>query len=162
MRPRCTQGGAGAVRLGPRTHRHPAVAGRGDISTCPARPTNRRSRASTPRSRTRKSAASPTPTSRSAGWSSRSSPTRTATCASSASTPACSRPNSRAVYNPGKDKRKSSPNSGTSRPTAASEADGRRPATSSASSACGTRSPATRCATRSIRSCSRRSSFPIR
>ena len=93
---------AGAVRLGPRAHRHSAAARRGDATTCPARSTGRRSSARTRRRRTRRRSASPTRRSRSAAWCSRSSPTRTATCSSSASTPARSS-RTAGVYNPGKD-----------------------------------------------------------
>ena len=66
---------AGAVRLGPRAHRHPAAARRGlRLPAEPARPPAGRRHQS--RRRTRKRSASPTRRSRSAGWCSRSSPTR--------------------------------------------------------------------------------------
>ena len=79
---------AGAVRLGPRAHRHSAAARRGDAITCPARSIGRRWSGPIRRRRTRKRSASPIRRSRSAAWCSRSSPTRTASCSTSASTPA--------------------------------------------------------------------------
>ena len=153
---------AGAVRLGARLHRHPAAARRGDV--LPAQPGRRAAgrRHQSRRRKTPRKSASP-----------------------SRDEPFCGlvfkidadkhgdlyfvrvysgelKANSR-VLNPGKDKKENvaqlwhiQADRREQVPTAS------RPATSSASSACGTRSPATRCATRSTRSCSRRSSFPRR
>ncbi len=93
---------AGAVRLRPRTHRHPAAAGRRDVvSAQPARSAAGRRRQSR-RKRTRRRSASPTRRSRSAAWCSRSWPAHPASCFTFASTPARCKPARARPYNPGR------------------------------------------------------------
>ena len=52
---------AGAVRLRPRAHRHPAAARRGHATTCPARSTGRRSSATNPKKKDKEEKRKPDP-----------------------------------------------------------------------------------------------------
>ncbi len=153
---------AGAVRLGARPHRRPAAAGRG--RRLPAQPgrhaagRRRQSQRSTTRSSTRKPVARRAvlrPGVQDRGRQAR----RPALRARLLRRAEGQQP--RLQSRQGQEGERAAALAHPGRPPRAG-ARGSRPATSWASSACATRSPATRCATRSSRSCWKRSSFPRR
>ncbi len=153
---------AGALRLGAGLHRHPAAAGRGGLRTCPARPTCRRSKAINPKKKDAKElSASPTSKEPFCGLVFKIQAGQHGDLHFVRVYSGALKAGSRVLESrQGQEGERHPALAHPGRPPRGAGRAASRPATSSASSACGTRSPATRSATRSTRSCWSRSSFP--